>query len=45
MTLPPCRSWFPEGARLEVPQRLSRDEKRRLVELLDLLITVEDGRD
>lgn len=34
-----------ETARLEVPMRLSREEKRRLVELLDLLITVEDTRD
>lgn len=30
-----------EVARLEVPLRLSREEKRRLVELLDLLITTE----
>lgn len=30
-----------EVARLEVPQRLSREEKRRLVELLDLLITAD----
>lgn len=31
-------------ARLEVPLRLSRDEKRRLVELLDLLISEEPLR-